>query len=57
MPEWLKNSRLWFALTREERLFLGGILLIVLVGLTARYVHLKNQKPEPYEPVTQEMRR
>ncbi len=40
----------WFAMTHHERLFLGGILLILLVGITARYFHLKNEKPERYDP-------
>ena len=39
--------RAWFDLAPDERKFLTGILAIALVGLVARYVHLKNQKPEP----------
>ncbi len=42
--------KVWFELTPDERLFIGGILVIVLIGLIARYVHLKNQKAEAYEP-------
>lgn len=42
--------RLWFALTSEERVFLAGILLIALIGLTARYLYLRGQRPEPYTP-------
>ena len=29
---------------------MAGILVIALVGLVARYVHLKNQKPDPATP-------
>lgn len=36
--------KLWFALTAEERGFLAGILAIALVGLTARYLHLRAQE-------------
>ena len=39
-----------FALTRQEKLLLGGILAIAAVGLTARYVYLHNQKTESYRP-------
>lgn len=44
---WLRS---WFDLAPGERKFLAGILAIALVGLVARYVHLKNQKPEPVVP-------
>lgn len=37
----------WFALTREERWLVAGILGLALLGLTARYVHLRGQKVEP----------
>ncbi|MBN1268338.1 MAG: hypothetical protein JXB04_02025 [Kiritimatiellae bacterium] len=47
MPPFL---RAWFALTEQERWFIAGILLIALVGITARYFHLKGEKAEPYEP-------
>ena len=39
-----------FALTREERLLLGGILAIALIGLAARYYYWKCQKPEAFQP-------
>ena len=39
-----------FAMTREEKLLVAGILAIALVGLVARHFHLRNQKPEPYIP-------
>ena len=42
--------RSWFDLAPDERKFVAGILAIALVGLVARYVHLKNQKPEPTAP-------
>ena len=42
--------RSWFDLAPDERKFVAGILAIALVGLVARYVHLKNQKPEPVTP-------
>jgi hypothetical protein len=41
--------RAWFALTVAERWFIGGILAIALVGITARYVHLKREHAAPYE--------
>lgn len=44
---WLRS---WFGLAPDERKFVAGILAIALVGLVARYVHLKNQKPEPIAP-------
>jgi len=42
--------RAWFDLAPDERKFVAGILAIALIGLLARYVHLKNQKPEPIVP-------
>ena len=42
--------RAWFAFTPEERKFIGGILLIFVIGLIARYHYLKSEKPEPYSP-------
>ena len=44
---WLRS---WFDLAPDERKFIAGILAIALVGLVARYVHMKNQKPEPVAP-------
>jgi hypothetical protein len=44
---WLRS---WFDLAPDERKFMAGILAIALVGLVARYVHMKNQKPEPVAP-------
>ena len=44
---WLKA---WFDLAPDERKFVAGILAIALVGLVARYVHLKNQKPDAIVP-------
>lgn len=43
-------ARLWFALTGEERLFLAGVLALALLGLTARYLHLRGQRAEPVAP-------
>ena len=40
----------WFALTRDEKIFLGGIAAILAIGLAARYVHLRGQGPDLYEP-------
>ena len=45
-----KSVETRFAMTREEKLLVAGILAIALVGLVARYVYLRNQKPEPYIP-------
>ncbi|MCX6998438.1 MAG: hypothetical protein NTV49_15490 [Kiritimatiellaeota bacterium] len=49
---WSALRRLWalFELTAEERLFVLGLLAIVLVGLAARYAHLRRQRAEPYQP-------
>lgn len=44
---WLRS---WFDLAPDERKIIAGILAIALVGLVARYVYLKNQKPEPMAP-------
>ncbi|MBU1693826.1 MAG: hypothetical protein KJ726_02310 [Verrucomicrobia bacterium] len=43
-------ARAWFALTPEERRFIGGILLIFVIGLVARHIYLRSEKPEPYSP-------
>lgn len=50
MKKWLRQLSYLFILTREEQLFLAGILAIALVGIAARYHHLKNEKPEVYQP-------
>jgi hypothetical protein len=42
--------RAWFDLTIEERRLLTGILVIVLIGLCARYVALRSERAEPYRP-------
>lgn len=42
--------RAWFFLTAQERLFVAGIVLILLVGLVARYAYLRNQGAEPLTP-------
>ncbi len=42
--------RAWFFLTYHERLFLAGILVILLIGIVARYFHLKGENPNPYNP-------
>ena len=39
----------WFGLTREERWLVAGILGLALLGLTARYLHLRSQQPDPVE--------
>ncbi|HPF98668.1 MAG TPA: hypothetical protein PLE77_01270 [Kiritimatiellia bacterium] len=44
---WLRS---WFMLTADERKVLAGIVAIVLVGLIARHLHLRNERPEPYQP-------
>ncbi|MFH0953364.1 MAG: hypothetical protein V1873_03445 [Verrucomicrobiota bacterium] len=46
----LRWLRAWFDLTADERKFVAGILVIAVIGLAARYFHLKNQKAEPYQP-------
>lgn len=48
-PRW-KLLRAWFVLTPQECLFLAGIAGILLLGLVARYVHLKQEGPEPAPP-------
>jgi len=40
----------WFALTVQERWLLAGVLAVFLVGLAARYLHLRQESPEPYHP-------
>ncbi len=39
--------KLWFYLTKEERRLVLGILVLALIGLAARYMHLRNQRPDP----------
>lgn len=39
-----------FGMTREEKRMLALILFVALVGLVARYWHLKHRKPEPFIP-------
>jgi hypothetical protein len=48
--DWLKTVKPWFILTTEERLFVAGIVGILLIGLIARYAYLAGQQAEPYEP-------
>ncbi len=38
--------KLWLYLTRQERWLVLVILLLALIGLTARYIHLRSQDPE-----------
>ena len=45
--EWLKA---WFDLAPGERKFIAGVLAIALVGIVARYLYLKGEKPQPYQP-------
>jgi len=42
--------RMGFDLTIEERRLIVGILAIVLVGLTARYLSLRGERPDTYQP-------
>jgi len=42
--------RAWFALTAGERMFIAGILTIILIGLAWRHVHLRSEQAEFYEP-------
>lgn len=37
--------RAWFSITPQEQRLLLGILAITLIGLTARYWHLRNRNP------------
>lgn len=36
----------WFCLTRKEQCIIAGLTLLFLVGLVARYVHLRSQQSE-----------
>jgi hypothetical protein len=45
--------RAWFALTAEERLFIAGLLTIILIGLAWRHAHLKGERAEVYDPTMQ----
>lgn len=38
-------ARIWFAVTPPERKLLFGILAVALLGFTARYIHLRAQRP------------
>jgi hypothetical protein len=46
----LQGLKAWFDLAPGERKALAGILAIALVGLMARYLHLRHESPEPYQP-------
>ena len=39
-----------FDLTLQERRFLLGLLLLFALGLGARWLHQRNDKPGPYTP-------
>ena len=58
-PLVLEEFLIWlhgrFTLTGEEKVWLLLVLIICWVGLVARYVHLKNQTPEPLSPQEVEM--
>jgi hypothetical protein len=63
-PDWKKSDidlrwlKAWFDLAPDERKLVAGILAIALVGLVARHMHLKNQKPESIAPeIAQPMER
>lgn len=43
---WIENC---FILTARERLLIGFILFIFLLGLVARYHHLKKQTSKSYD--------
>ncbi len=40
----------WLGLTYQERVMIAMVLGIALVGLAARYLHLKGERPVPYDP-------
>lgn len=42
--------RSWFTLSPQEISVLAGVLAIFLLGLLARYVILRGEKPEFYQP-------
>lgn len=37
-------------MTREEKILLGTVLAIALIGLFARYSYLHGQRPKAYQP-------
>lgn len=50
MKKILKNLALLFVLTRGEVRLVAAILAIFVIGLAARYWHLKNERPAAFEP-------
>lgn len=49
-----RTARRWFVLTTEERRAAAAVLLIFLVGLLARYLYLRRERPDFYsgpEPI------
>lgn len=50
----LAKLRFWLLLTGSERLWLAGILAILLVGVAARWWHLTRERPDPYVPAGME---
>ncbi len=54
MPAILEELWIWvrgrFTLTGEEKVWLLLILIVLWVGLVARYTHLKNRQPQTLSP-------
>lgn len=53
-PERVAAIRRWFQLTRSEQFMLGGILLIFIIGLCARWYALRHEPAEPYPGLQQD---
>ncbi len=45
--EWLRN---WFVLTTGEKQVIALVVAIAIVGLVARYLHLRSERADAYEP-------
>lgn len=49
--------RAWFSVTAQERRLLFGLVALFLIGLTARYLHLRHAEPVPLDaPMADETR-
>lgn len=44
---WLRN---WFVLTADEKRVIALIVAIAIVGVIARYLHLRGERADAYEP-------
>jgi len=54
---WRGLAKAWFYLTPNERLAIAVILGLLLLGLGARWWHLRREKSEPISPPVAESKK